>query len=162
MISRILKNIKSSVALSLLIVSTVVSLTGCGEQSPVSVAAEVVVVKNAYIRAMPPGQKVTAMFMTLDNTSASNHRLVKAESDVSAAVELHEHKQVNGMMKMGQVKFIDLKGNGTTALAPSGYHVMLIGLKADLKLGEKVAMKLTYEDGSSQQIEPEVKTITTH
>ncbi len=124
-------------------------------------AAEVVIIKDAYIRAMPPGQKVTAMFVTLENPSDDNHELVKAEGNVSDAVELHEHKHVNGMMKMGQVSSIAIPRKGSIALQPGGYHVMLIGLKQDLKLGDKVPMKLTFEDGSSQDIQPEVKKIST-
>ena len=128
--------------------------------TPVS-AANAVITKGAYIRAMPPGQKVTAMFLTLENTSATPHHLVKVKSQVSDAVELHEHKHLDGVMKMGQVKQIAIPGNSSTVLAPGGYHVMLIGLKKDLKLGEQVAMTLVFEDGSSQAIKPEVKPIST-
>ncbi|HEC04777.1 MAG TPA: copper chaperone PCu(A)C [Thiothrix sp.] len=148
----------------ILSIITVSVIAGCGGDKPTAPVAEVIKVENAYIRAMPPGQKVTAMFMKLENTSADKHRLVGVEtieSNISNAVELHEHKHVNGMMKMGQVPFIELQSNDMTALQPGGYHVMLIGLKQDLKLGDKVAMKLTFEDDSSVQIEPEVKTITT-
>ena len=141
-------------------------ITACGEKEPTasevgtSPAAETITIKDAHIRAMPPGQKVTAMFLTLDNSSNTAHSLVKVESDVSDAVELHEHKHVDGMMKMGQVASISIPGKGSVALASGGYHVMMIGLKQDLKLGEKVAVKLIFEDGSSQDIEPEVKKIT--
>ncbi len=141
-------------------------MTACGEQEPNSSvvdasrpAAKVIIAKDAHIRAMPPGQKVTAMFLTLDNPSATIHRLVKVESNVSDAVELHEHKHEEGMMKMGQVSSITIPVKGSVALAPGGYHVMMIGLKKDLKVGEKVAVKLIFEDGSSQDIEPEVKKI---
>ena len=146
-------------------------VTACGEKEPnQSVvdtsnpsaqvpAAEVIIAKDAHIRAMPPGQKVTAMFLTLDNPSATTHSLIKGESNVSDSVELHEHKHENGMMKMGQVSSITIPEKGSVALASGGYHVMMIGLKKDLKVGEKVAVKLIFEDGSSQDIEPEVQKI---
>lgn len=140
-------------------------VTACGEKDATDSsaakipAAETIIIKDAHIRAMPSGQTVTAMFLTLDNPSATTHSLVKVESNVSDAVELHEHKHENGMMKMGQVSSINIPKNGSVALATGGYHVMMIGLKQDLKIGEKVAMKLIFEDGSSLDIEPEVKKI---
>ncbi len=175
MLARIIFKMNKRLKVSFLAALSVVLMTGmvaCGDKtdsdsnSTVNAksampAAEVVVIKDAYIRAMPPGQKVTAMFVTLDNTSDHAHDLVKVESNVSDAVELHEHKHVNGMMKMGQVSSIAIPKKGSVALQPGGYHVMLIGLKQDLKLGDKVPMKLTFEDGSSQDIQPEVKTIST-
>ncbi len=135
-------------------------LVSCGDSSSKLPAAQVISVKDAYIRAMPPGQKVTAMFMTLDNHSATQHALLAAKGTVSEAIELHEHKHENGMMTMRQVEKIEIPANGNAALEPGGYHVMLIGLKKNLKPGDKVAIQLLFEDNSTQNIEPEVKMIT--
>ncbi|MEE9303992.1 MAG: copper chaperone PCu(A)C [Thiotrichaceae bacterium] len=156
----------------LLAMTVAIGLVACGEKTAsdstsiavtntTMTASEVVHAKNAYIRAMPPGQQVTALFVTLDNTSNQDHYLLKVESYISDAVELHEHKHENGIMKMGQVKRIAIPKNGSVALAPGGYHVMLIGLKEDLKLGDKVIMKMIFEDGSTQDVLPEVKAINT-
>ena len=117
-------------------------------------------VEGAYIRAMPPGQKVTGSFMVLRNPTDKNIALVRAESDVAKNVELHEHIHENGMMKMRPVKQIDIKANSKTDLKPGGYHVMLIGLKRELNLGEKVAMTLHFSDGTVQKIEAPVKKIS--
>lgn len=122
-------------------------------------AAETVSVNDPYIRAMPPGQKVTAMFMTVNNPSLNTYNLVRAESDVSEHVELHEHKMADGMMQMGQVEKIEISAQGNTALKPGGYHIMLIGLKKDLELGQQVDVKLVFKDGSSMNLQPEVKKI---
>ena len=125
-------------------------------------ASEVITVVEPYIRAMPPGQPVTAMFLQLNNASADLHSLVKAKSDVSKSVELHEHKMQDGMMKMGQVAQIDLAPNQTTALKPGGYHIMLIGLKNDLAEGQNVDVNLVFQDGSNIKIQAPVKKIQTN
>lgn len=121
--------------------------------------ADTVTVNDPYIRAMPPGQKVTGMFLTIDNPTATAHELVKANSDVSETVELHEHKHVDGMMKMAQVPSIRIPANGSAVLEPGGYHIMLIGLQRDLQMGEKVDVSLTYDDGSSTTVQAEVRAI---
>jgi len=145
-----------------LILGTLLTLNACGKkEESVKPAAETVTVIEPYIRAMPPGQKVTAMFMSLNNPSLDTYALVKAESDVSDNVELHEHVMKDGMMQMGQVEQIEIKAQGNTQLKPGGYHVMLIGLKKDLDLGQKVPVKLTFKDGSTKTINPEVKKIDT-
>ena len=138
-------------------------LVACGEQSETQAsqpAAEVIKVENAYIRAMPPGQKVTAMFLGLNNTSATPHKLIRAESNISESVELHEHKHDNGMMKMRQVENVAIPAEGTTTLQPGGYHIMMINLKQNLQLGQKVPVTLVFEDESSLPLQVEIKAIT--
>lgn len=116
--------------------------------------------EDAYIRAMPPGQEVTGSFMILQNPTLKDIALVRAESDVAKNVELHEHIKEGGMMKMRPVKQIDIKAKSKTNLKPGGYHVMLIGLKRDLNLGEKIPMTLHFSDGTVQKVEAPVKKIS--
>jgi len=122
-------------------------------------AADSITIVDPYIRAMPPGQKVTAMFMSMDNSSSSLQDLVSVDTTASEHAELHEHKMIDGMMKMGQVEKISIDANGSAALKPGGYHIMLIGLKKDLQPGEMVDIKLTFKDGSSKTVKTEVKKI---
>lgn len=154
---------------TLFIITTIVlafALASCGDNSTASAdkdkttAGQAVKVKGAYIRAMPPGQKVTAMFMELDNPSPTDHALVAAKGNVSEAIELHEHTHENGVMRMRQVEKIAIPANGKAMLQPGGYHVMLIGLKENLKPGDQVAIQLEFEDGSTQDIKSEVKSIS--
>ena len=124
-----------------------------------SVWAGSVSVENAYVRHMPPTQKVTGAFMLLKNSSPEDRAAVSAESDIADRAELHTHLHENGMMKMRQVEKIDIPAGGETALEPGGIHVMLIGLKQPLDLGQIVAITLNFDDGSSTQVQAEVKTV---
>ena len=122
-------------------------------------AADAVMVQEAYVRAVPPGQPNSAAFMTLMNKSGSDHSVVGGESPVAKVVELHEHIHQNGMMKMRQIPRIDVKANGKTVLQPGGLHVMLIGLKQELKKGEKVSLTLKFDDGSTKTVEAPVRSV---
>lgn len=104
---------------------------------------------DAYVRAVPPGQPNSAAFMQLKNTDSQAHALVKATSDVAKVVELHTHTNEGGVMKMRQVEKIDLPAGKTVALKPGSFHIMLIGLKKPLKVGESVDLNLSFEDGST-------------
>ena len=60
---------------------------------------------------------------------------------------------------MRRIDKIDVPANGETVLKPGGLHVMLIGLKQDLKVGQIVPVTLTFEDGSKKKIEAPVRKI---
>ena len=122
-------------------------------------ASDSVTVIDPYVRAVPPGQTVSAAFMQFENTSGTMIAVVNASSPVSQVVELHTHTHENGMMKMRRVEKIDIPANGKTVLKPGGLHIMLIDLHEPLKLDQKVPVTLEFKDGSSKTIEAPVRKI---
>jgi len=106
-------------------------------------AAQSVEVKEAWIRGTVPGQKGTGAFMEI--TSKRPARLVAAASPAAAVVEVHGMKMEGGVMKMFPVNAVDLPANQTVKLAPGGYHVMMQELKQQLKAGDRVPLRLTFE-----------------
>lgn len=119
--------------------------------------ADSITVVDPYVRMAPPGAMATAAFMVLKNDGGKDAKLVRAENSVSKITELHTHLNEGGVMKMRQVPAIDIKAKGEAVLRPGGFHVMMIDLKTPLKDGDKVAITLGFEDGSSKQIEALVK-----
>ncbi len=115
-------------------------------------------VVEPYVRMPPPGTPTTGAFMTIRNSGDSDRKLIKVDSPVAGSVELHTHLNDNGVMKMRQVKDIDVKSKGEATLKPGSYHVMLIDLKQTLKEGDSVPLTLRFDDGSSQQINAPIKT----
>lgn len=105
-----------------------------------------------YVRLVPPGTPTSAAFMNIQNNGSVERKLIRAESAAAKAVELHNHINDNGMMRMRQVKEIPIQAKGETALKPGSYHIMLIDLKQALKEGENVALTLVFDDGSRQKI----------
>ncbi len=116
-------------------------------------------VNDPYVRAIPPGQKISAAFMLLKNNSDKDIDLIKASSDSAKHVELHEHVHEDGMMKMRQVAKISVAAHGQTVLKPGGYHIMLIGLVKPIQPKDMINITLEFSDGSKQQIKAEVKKI---
>lgn len=116
-------------------------LIGIG--APVMANAQVVDVKNAWVRGTVPAQKATGAFMEITGKSAT--RLVHADSPIAGSVEIHNMTMENGVMKMFPVDGIDVPAGKTVKLAPGGYHVMFMGLKQQMKPGDRVPLKLTFE-----------------
>ncbi len=102
-------------------------------------------ISGAWARATPPGSKNGGAFLTVANHGMAADKLVSAASDVANRVELHNHINDNGVMRMRQVPFIPVPMHGKAELKPGSYHVMFMGLKAPLKEGSMVMVKLTFE-----------------
>lgn len=98
-----------------------------------------------------------AVYVTLTNTGAQADALLSASSDAAQTVELHETKNDAGVMKMRPVAKIDVPAGGKIEMKPGGYHVMLLGLKRDLKPGDKVPVTLKFERGGEVQAEAAVR-----
>lgn len=122
-------------------------------------AASDIEVKDAYVRATPPGLPNSAAFLTIENNTDKTISINSALSNISDNVELHTHDMKNGVMKMYQVPKIDVPAHGKTVLKPGGYHVMLIGLKKQLKVGEQVDFTLLLSNDEMIKVVAPVKTV---
>ncbi len=114
---------------------------------------------DPYVRAVPPGQTVSAAFLQIENSTDKVRFIVNAASPVSRVVELHSHVHEDGMMKMRKVEAIEIPAKGKTVLKPGGLHIMLIDLHDKLEIDQKVAITLEFKDGSQQSIEAPVRKI---
>lgn len=114
---------------------------------------------DPYVRAVPPGQPNSAAFMSLSNRGGELRALVGAASDASEVAELHTHVMSDGMMRMRRIEKIDLPAGETVALEPGGLHIMLIGLKRELKPGDEVRLTLSFDDGEKVAVSAPVRKI---
>ncbi len=118
-------------------------LTVCGVQ------AQSIEVKDAWVRGTVPAQRTTGAFMEI--TGNSSVRLIGVSSPVAGTVEIHNMTMQNGVMKMSQVEGIDVPAGKTIMLAPGGYHVMMMGLKQQMKPGERVPLDLLIESADKKR-----------
>lgn len=112
-----------------------------------------VTIGDPWVRATVAQQKATGMFAQV--TSAQGGKLVAASSPVASVVEIHEMAMENNVMKMRAVPGLELPAGKAVELKPGGYHVMLMGLKQQVKEGEVVPVTLVVEgkDGKRESVE---------
>jgi copper(I)-binding protein len=60
-------------------------------------------------------------------------------------VELHEMKMEGNVMRKREVSAVELPAGKAVELKPGGLHIMLMGLKAPLKEGDKFPLRLKFE-----------------
>ena len=112
---------------------------------------------GAWVREPVPGRPVTAAFVVLENTGATDIQVVSAASDAAGTVELHEMVRSGDMMKMAPVKGIVVPAKGKVELKPGGLHMMLFELKKPLKEGDTINLTLTTDTGATVQAAAAVK-----
>ena len=106
-------------------------------------------VAEPWVRATVPSQMATGAFMKL--TAGSSARLVGASSPVAGVVEVHEMALENNVMRMRAITALDLPAGRSVELKPGGYHVMLMDLTQQLKIGDLVPITLEIEQGGKRQ-----------
>ncbi len=107
-------------------------------------------VSDAWVRATVPQQMASGMFASI--VSTTDARLVAASSPAAAMVEFHEMKMDGNVMKMRALSDgLALPAGKAVELKPGGYHVMMMGLKQQLKVGETVAVTLTIEGADKKR-----------
>jgi copper(I)-binding protein len=131
-----------------LLVATTLALAALGAHAEVTV-------KEPWVRATVPAQRATGAFMEI--VSSEDARLTAARSPVAKTVEIHEMKMEGNVMKMRAISGLDLPAGKTVALTPGGYHVMLIGLKQQVKAGDTVPLTLVVQSKGGKREEIEVK-----
>lgn len=114
-------------------------------------------IDHPWSREMPPSAPNAAAFFALHNNGDTADRLIAASSPLAQNVELHEHLHQDGLMKMQQVQGVDVPAGAEVKLQPMGYHVMLFGVKQQLKDGERFPLTLRFEKAGDVQVEVAVQ-----
>lgn len=107
-----------------------------------------VVVTGAWVRATVPNQQATGAFMQL--LSKKDTTLVSARSDIAGVVEVHEMKMENDVMRMRAVGGLKLPANQPVELKSGGYHLMMMDLKKQLKVGTEAQITLVFKNANGE------------
>ena len=101
-------------------------------------------INHPWARATPGAVKNSAAFMVFENKGAAD-KLIGVSGDIAKDIQIHSMITEAGVMKMREIKSLDIPANGKAELKPGGFHVMLIGLKDGLKEGATFPLKLKFE-----------------
>jgi copper(I)-binding protein len=118
-------------------------------------------IENPQARATVPAQKMSGGFLKIENKGGAD-KLLSASSPASKTMELHTMTMEGNVMKMREVKAIDIPANGTVELKPGGLHLMFIDLKSQLKPGLSVPVKLKFEKAGEVEVKFKVGGYPAH
>lgn len=98
-----------------------------------------------------------AVYVKVSNHGQTPDAILSASSDAAETVELHEVINDAGVMRMRPVRRIEIPAGATIELKPGGYHIMLLGLRSDLRSGTTVKVKLSLEKAGPLAVEAQVR-----
>jgi periplasmic copper chaperone A len=135
-------------------------------------------VTEPWARTSPMAAAAGAAYMTIQNTGTAADALIGASSPAATTVEVHETVVMGspapapsdgmgspmpsasgdgGMMGMRPIARLEIPAGGTVELKPGSYHIMLIGLTQELKVGDKIEITLKFEKAPEVKVTAEVR-----
>jgi copper(I)-binding protein len=103
--------------------------------SVATAAPSMLLVENARMPLPPSG------------SGADPAVIVGVECALAGSAMVHESTVVQGMARMRPVERLTLAAGQSLVLAPEGLHIMLVGLKGELHVGQDVPLVLLLADG---------------
>ncbi len=137
-----------------LIIFTVGILIATAMVSPPIPVGDLSIIGPCWIR--PSTGPNTAAYLTIASPGGQPDKLIKVECEDATTVELHDHINDNGVMKMRPVPFIEIHKD-PVSLKPGSLHIMLMGLKASFQSKEKIPLTLHFEKAGKITIDFSVK-----
>ncbi|AEP28774.1 copper chaperone PCu(A)C [Brumicola nitratireducens] len=119
-----------------------------------------VTVENAWARATFALAKTGAVYLSIDNQSENNLKLlsVSVDSTVASDAQLHETQMEEEMMQMREATDgFEIPSGSTLEFSPGGKHIMLMGLEKPLTTGEQFVLSLRFENNKVIRVPIEVK-----
>ncbi|HET9910547.1 MAG TPA: copper chaperone PCu(A)C [Anaerolineales bacterium] len=108
-------------------------------------------VQGAWARPTAQGEN-GAIYFVIQNNTRETDELTGVSSDVAEAVEMHESKTEGDVMQMHPLETVPLQAGAKTTFKPGGLHIMLIGVKQDLKIGEEIEITLHFKNAGDIKI----------
>ena len=116
-------------------------------------------IDGAYARASIPNVPNSAAFFVIKNNSDKDIAITSANSDIAEKNELHTHIKENQMLKMMKIEKLVVPAKSSLELKSGGDHVMLMGLKKELKAGDEINLELSFSNGDKKSIKVPVKDL---
>jgi periplasmic copper chaperone A len=112
-------------------------------------------VKIGHVWALPSltGQD-SQCFMPLLNTDTTTDALVAARSEACATIELRRNARYDDPAESQ----FELKHNKPIAMRPQAVHLRLVGLKQNIKLGDRFNLVLDFLNAGEVELEVYVET----
>jgi len=115
-------------------------------------------VTDAWVRTTA-ADGTSAAYMTITNGTGTLERLIRASADAADVTMLHETVIEGGIARMDHLTGIDIAPGQSIALEPIGYHLMLIGLRHELVVGEQVSITLEFDSGKTITVDADVRPL---
>jgi copper(I)-binding protein len=111
-------------------------------------------ISHPWVRPTPPGAPTAAGYLTIANHGASADRLLGGTSPQIGRIEVHEMSMTGQVMRMRPMADgLEIAAGQSVNLSPGGdRHLMLVGPKRPLKVGDKVPVALRFQKAGAVNV----------
>ena len=113
-------------------------LSACGAEKGIEV-------DEVWMRPVARGEN-GAVYFVMHNHLSEADELIGVSSDSAEAAEIHESKMNGDVMEMHQVESVSLEPYAEIDFAPGNFHIMLVNVKKDLKVGDEIQVTLHFKN----------------
>lgn len=112
-------------------------------------------IAHPWSQELPPNAPNVAAYFVIHNNGKSADRLLSVDSPIAGKAELHEHVKSGDLLKMQQVKSVEIPAGADATFAPMAHHVMLMELKdrSLLQDGKRFPLTLHFEKAGNVTVE---------
>lgn len=115
-------------------------------------------IDHPHARVTIPGRPA-AGYMMIHNTGDKDDAVISASSPMADKIELHTHLMENNVMKMRPVEKVAVPAKGMAEFKSGGFHLMIFGLKHQMKAGDALPVTLVFEKAGSLKLDFKVETL---
>lgn len=113
-------------------------------------------VRDAWSRPTNAGGN-GAVYFVIDNATTHDDELLSASTEVAGAAEFHRSEMdSNGVMSMQPQASVSVPAGQQVEFKPGELHLMLVGLKEDLAVGDRVQVTLQFKIAGKVILEAQV------
>ena len=106
--------------------------------------ANAICIEQAWMRATPAGAQNAAVYFSLANKGDAEDTLVSVTTPAAALAMVHRTTLTGNIVRMEAAAHVAVLPHSHLVLGPRGYHVMLMGLTAQLKQGMTIPLTLNF------------------
>lgn len=128
--------------------------TGC------SGASGVIEITDSWAPTTPPNAQAAVIYLTIDNGTGTDDRLVDVATDRCNTVELHAtqiDEQRIMRMRLAEPELLQIPAGKRLEMVPGGLHVMCIGPTSPFQDGDAIALQVTLAEAGTIAVTAEVE-----
>jgi copper(I)-binding protein len=115
---------------------------------------------DVHARATPPGITTGMVYLVMMNHGAADDSLTGVSSPVAASAGLYRSSPESGVSAGPPVTDFKIKANEGVTFKPDGLHIMLMGLKQPLRIGDSFPVTLSFAKAGPVDITVTVQALS--
>lgn len=139
--------------------TTALMLTAQGALACDAVTLGDLSIEHAWSRATIGADRPGVFYVEVTNSGTVDDALIGITTPAAGMPMLHETVVTDGVASMPHAMSVPVPAGQTVALAPGGYHGMLMGLTAAFKEGDSFPVTMTFEKAGEVTVTVEVLSL---